>query len=70
MWYEKLTEWAPEIEAGKLVYLEICELFLKALNNGSDKENKSENSKGCFPSYGQHYLLRWGLLGKGTSSNV
>lgn len=47
-----MNECKLENEAIKLVYLEIFELFLRALNNGSDKENMSEKNKGCFPSHG------------------
>lgn len=37
MLYEKLNEGKPENEARKLVYLEIFDLFLRTLNNGSKK---------------------------------
>lgn len=57
MLYEKLNECKLENEARKLVYLEIFELFLRALNNGSDKENMSEKNKGCFPSHGLYNAI-------------
>lgn len=52
-----LIEWGPEIEVGKLVYLEIFELFLKARNDGLDDENTSEKNKGCFQVVGSAVLF-------------
>ena len=63
---KKLIEWGPEIEAGKLVYLEIFELFLKARNDGLDDENTSEKNKVCFQVGGSAVLFtEKGTPGKG-----